>query len=239
MSTFVLVHGGFHGGWCWEPLAAALESRGHLAIAPDLPCDEPQAGYAEYVSAVVDAIDRRVGAGDPEPLVLVGHSLGCYTVPLVAECRPAARLVLLCAVPALPGAPIPMDEGSILTDDLLHAKEYLDESGLAMQSPATFNRLFYEDCDPASAWSALVRLRPQGRKPLTEPWPLQRWPEVPTTLVLARHDNVVAFERALEPARRFLGGREPIVLDGGHSLFLTQVDALVELLTGSEPAGNG
>lgn len=232
MSAFVLVHGGYHGGWCWEPLAAALERQGHVVIAPDLPCDDPEAGYEAYTRTVQAAIDERVEPA--EPVVLVGHSLGCYTVPLVAERRPTARLVLLCAVPALPGAPIPMDDGSILTDDLLQAKQYLDGSGLAMQSPATFNRLFYDDCDPATAWSALVRLRPQGTKPLTEPWPLRRWPDVPTTLALARHDNVVAFERALEPARRFLGGHEPVVLDGGHSVFLTQVGPLLDLLTAVE-----
>ena len=44
MTTFVLVHGGYHGGWCWELLIAELEARGHATIAPDLPCDDPDAG---------------------------------------------------------------------------------------------------------------------------------------------------------------------------------------------------
>src|SRR5262245_614415 len=45
MSMFVLVHGAYHGGWCWSRLVPELERLGHRAIAPDLPCDDPAAGY--------------------------------------------------------------------------------------------------------------------------------------------------------------------------------------------------
>ena len=37
MSIFILIHGGAHGGWCWDRLVPELEARGHEAIAPDLP----------------------------------------------------------------------------------------------------------------------------------------------------------------------------------------------------------
>jgi pimeloyl-ACP methyl ester carboxylesterase len=41
MATFVLVHGGFHGGWCWAPLVERLEALGHDTVAPDMPIDDP------------------------------------------------------------------------------------------------------------------------------------------------------------------------------------------------------
>jgi pimeloyl-ACP methyl ester carboxylesterase len=231
LTTFVFVHGGYHGGWCFERIAAEVEARGHRAIAPDLPCDDPNAGYDEYVDAVLAAMGSREGAD----VVLVGHSLGCYTVPLVALRRPVGRMVLLCAVPALPGEPIPMDDAAIVSEDLVAAKAYEDGSGLHMMSPATFNHLFYEDCDPATAWAALVRLRPQGVRPLTEPWPLREWPDVPKTVVLATEDRVVNLDRGVAAARRLLDGGEPVVLPGSHSIFLTQVAALADVLT--EPGG--
>ena len=229
MTAFVLVHGGYHGGWCFQPLVDELTRRGHTAVAPDLPCDDPNAGYAEYVAAVLDTMQSIDGSD----VVLVGHSLGCYTAPLVALQRPARRLVLLCAVPALPGEPIPMDESSILTQDLLTATTFVGPDGLQMMSPATFHHLFYEGLDPATAWSALVRLRPQAVKPMTELWPLTEWPDIPRTIVLAAEDRVVAIERGIVAARRLLDGAEPIVLPGSHSVFYTNPHALADVLTGN------
>ena len=37
MTQFLLVHGAFHGAWCWQKLVAELEKRGHRAKAIDLP----------------------------------------------------------------------------------------------------------------------------------------------------------------------------------------------------------
>lgn len=69
MTTFGLVHGAWHGAWCWDLLAQELEARGHRAIAVDLPCEDSSAGCAEYAAAVVEAL---AGVGDD--LVVVGHS---------------------------------------------------------------------------------------------------------------------------------------------------------------------
>jgi pimeloyl-ACP methyl ester carboxylesterase len=174
-----------------------------------------------------------MGSREGPDVVLVGHSLGCYTVPLVAARRSVGRLVLLCAVPALPGEPIHMDSTAIVTEDLVTAPTFTDGHGLHMVAPATFQHLFYEDCDPATAWAALVRLRPQGVRPMTEPWPLTAWPDVPKVVVLASDDRVVDLERGRVAARRLLGGAEPVVLPGSHSVFLSQVSALADVLTGS------
>jgi Alpha/beta hydrolase family len=62
----------WHGGWCWDPLRAELEARGHVVHAPDLPCEDVEAGIVEYAAAV------------PPADVVVGHSLGGMTIPYVA-----------------------------------------------------------------------------------------------------------------------------------------------------------
>ena len=82
MATFSLVHGAWHGGWAWERLRAELEARGHVVAAPDLPCDDIAADIPAYARCV------------PPAHVVVGHSLGGLTIPLVdADVR-----IYLCAL---------------------------------------------------------------------------------------------------------------------------------------------
>ena len=92
MATIGLVHGSWHGAWCWSQLVPDLEARGHRALAIDLPCEDPASGCIQYA----EVVDRALP--DDEDLVLVGHSLGGLTIPLVAALRPVKRLVFLCAV---------------------------------------------------------------------------------------------------------------------------------------------
>ncbi len=68
MVTFGLVHGAYHGSWCWQKLIPELEQRGHRVLAVDLPCEDPHAGAAEYAAASVRAFGD-AGAD----LVVVGH----------------------------------------------------------------------------------------------------------------------------------------------------------------------
>src|SRR5579863_2206159 len=37
MSTFLLIHGAWHGGWCWRKVAPLLQAKAHMVLAPDLP----------------------------------------------------------------------------------------------------------------------------------------------------------------------------------------------------------
>lgn len=84
MASFSLVHGAWGGGWIWDSLRPELGARGHSVAAPDLPCEDVDAGVAEYAA--------RVPAAD----VVVGHSLGGMTIPWVD----AQTYVFLCALVA-------------------------------------------------------------------------------------------------------------------------------------------
>jgi pimeloyl-ACP methyl ester carboxylesterase len=231
MTTFVLVHGGYHSGFSWIRVVNELTARGHRALYPDLPIDDASAGYAEYAAVVLDAMSD---VAAEEDVVLVGHSLGCYVTPMVAASlisvqRPVRRLISCCAVPAATNEALALDATSILTEDLINVTYFADAEGRTMQTPASFFNLFYRDVPPEDALWALTLLRPLGPRVMTEAWPLDGLPDVPHTIVLAENDNVVRLEAGLLAAKA-LTGEDAIVVPGGHSVFLTDPKRLADIL---------
>lgn len=227
MTTFVLVHGAWHGGWCWERLIPELERRGHDTVAIDLPCDDPDAGCAAYAEAVVS---QTRGAGDD--LVVVGHSLGGLTIPLVAAERPVRKLVFLCSLLPVPGLSlvdqlrrepemfVPGFDQGVARDEL--GRSYWRDSEDAIE-------LLFGDCPRQLALWAVERLRPQGRAPSLEPCPLAAWPAVDSASLLAVGDAAISpkWSRAAAPARL---GSAAVELPGGHSPFLGRPGELADAL---------
>jgi len=228
VSTFALVHGAWHGGWCWERLIPEIERRGHRAVAVDLPCDDPAAMFDDYAATVIDAL---ADAGDD--VVVVGHSLAGHTIPLVAARRPVRRLVFLCALIAAPGASfadqlraerdifVPGYEAGLAPADERPVRAWADY--------AVARDTMYQDCAEADAVAAFARLRPQSSTPYFEPCSLPALPPVPATYVVAAEDRIVnpAWSRRAAPERL---GVEPIELPGGHSPYLSRPAAVAELL---------
>src|SRR3982751_1716748 len=99
MTTFVLIHGGGSSGWDWHLVEPELRAHGHDVVAPDLPIGDPAAGLPEFADAVVAAI------GDRRDLVVVGHSYGGFTAPLVCARLPVRLLVFLAGMIPAPGEP--------------------------------------------------------------------------------------------------------------------------------------
>ena len=224
MSVFALVHGSMHGGWCWRDLIPELERRGHGAVAPDLPCEDAAAGPEEYAVCVEAAI------GDARDVILVGHSLGGRTLPLLATRRPVRAMVFLCCVPTGIGAVSPESFVEMVTPEFRQAKVSTRADGARRMRADSARAVFYHDCPPEVADWAADSLRWQGERHLSEALPLQEWPATPLQVILARHDRAVRFEWAQREARRWLGGREPLLLDGDHSPFLSRPAQLAELL---------
>lgn len=91
MATFVLVHGAWHGGWCWDRVAPLLRTAGHTVHAPTLTglserahLLSPMVGLDTHVEDVVRAIDV-LGLTD---VVLVGHSYAGQVITAVTDRRP-------------------------------------------------------------------------------------------------------------------------------------------------------
>ncbi|WP_062201532.1 alpha/beta fold hydrolase [Demequina salsinemoris] len=91
MTTFILVHGAWHGGWCWDRVSSRLREAGHEVHAPTLTglsershLLSPLVGLETHIEDIVRLIDV-VG---PSDIVLVGHSYAGQIISAVADRRP-------------------------------------------------------------------------------------------------------------------------------------------------------
>jgi pimeloyl-ACP methyl ester carboxylesterase len=225
-STVVLVHGAWHGCWCWDSVVPRLEERGldvRTVALPSIDADPASgadlSGDAATVAAVLDGVDT--------PALLCGHSYGGVVVTRAAAGRTdIARLVYLAAfMPdageslfSITGGPAPwivqQIDGRVLPDP-----------GLACDT-------FYGDCSPAVQQLSLERLRPMPTAPFSEPVPEAAWRTIPSTYVVCTQDEAIPVEWQRDFAAR---ADEVIELEASHSPFLSQPEALTDLL--AERAG--
>ena len=225
MTTFALVHGAWHGAWCWERMLEPLERRGHGALAIDLPSDDVDAGYGEYAD-VVAAFTLPVD----DEVIVVGHSLNGLILPLVAARRPIAALVYLCAFVPLEGQSLDDQFASSALPLLTFAERpSADDQGRShWPDEAAARRGLYPDLSDEDAAWAYPQLRPQAQKGASEPHPAGL-PSVRAVSIIGAHDTVVNPEWSRVVARDRLGVA-PVELDTGHMPMITDPEALADAL---------
>lgn len=225
MTTFVLIPGAAADSWFWHRLSGELRSRGYGVVAPDLPCDDDSADLTTYADTVITAI------GDRTDLVVVAHSFGGFTAPLVCDRVPVDLLVLLTAMIPKPGE----TPGAWWTDtgweQARHDQDVRD--GRASDGDTT---LFLHDVPPEIAAEVPAHTRDQSGTPFGQAWPLEAWPSVPTRFLLCRDDRFFPadFMRRVVAERL---GVVPDEIDGGHCLPLSRPEALADRLESYLSAG--
>jgi pimeloyl-ACP methyl ester carboxylesterase len=203
MSTYVLIHGDWHGGWCWEKVVPLLEQTGHHVFAPDLP------GHGEdktplstitpesVVQRISDILDTQ-----EESVILVGHSSGGILLTLLAGQRPERikKLVYLSAF-LLPAGVWPNSLGED-TESILQSSLVVDEERqMVMVKQEAAKEVFYADCtDEDAAWATRLLVPEPLRTKMKREAPPQ------TTLTNTLVDSIPRFyitclhDKALGPA---------------------------------------
>ncbi len=211
MSTFAFIHGAGDVGWYWHLVERDLRAQGHMTVAPDLPVENDEAGLGAYADVVVDAIGGR------SDVVVVAQSFGGYVGPLVAERVDARRIVLVASM-----VPAPHES----------AEEMFAHTGwqpMPLEDHST-RAVFYHDVPADVADEALRRGgRRQSDAPGKQPWPLERWPAVPTRVIICRQDRLFPVAWLRRVVRERLG-IVPDELDSGHCPALSQPHELARRL---------
>lgn len=231
MATFVLVHGAYHGGWCWRRVADRLRRRGHDVFAPSLTGlgDRSHLLSASVgLATMVDDIVQTIESEELHDVIVVAHSFGALpTLGAIDLCADQiSGVVIVDGVVAEPGH----SGFSGLSDDLVsqrHAAALSHPSGLAIPPPPAE---FFGITEPADIAWVNRRLRPHPIKAYTDPLPLDS--------TLGR-GTPVTYLRCVGPVFPAITGAAPIAerygwrmrdIDAGHDVMITAPDLLVEQL---------
>ncbi|MFQ5652799.1 MAG: alpha/beta fold hydrolase [bacterium] len=169
MATIILVHGAWHGSWCWERVIPHLKAAHFLVRAPDLPGHGQDKTPIREVTlqAYVDKICEVIDSAQP-PVMLVGHSLGGMVITQAAESRPDKidLLVYVCAFLLENGQSrhdgAPVDPQSIMGPRVLNKSA---DGSYTTIKPSALKDLFYGDCTDEDVALVQARIGPQAAAP--------------------------------------------------------------------------
>ena len=229
MSTFVLVHGGGHGGWCWKWTAECLRKEGHEVYTPTLTgfgdrvhLTEAATSFRTFVTDVVNTIEFE----DLRDLTLVGHSMGGAIIPRVAEKVPeriASVVWLTGAVSA---------DGETLLDTIpqspwIEKAVTLGPDGTAHTDPELILEANIQDGTPEQRAIVRDRHRPYPPHALVEPGRLSAFHALglPTAYIVTKLDQTIEPHVQRTLARR-LQRNKLIEISAGHDCMITEPEGV-------------
>ncbi|WP_028651655.1 alpha/beta fold hydrolase [Nocardioides halotolerans] len=223
MSTFVLVHGAWHGGWCWDRVAGRLRHDGHEVLTPTLAGAEAGAPTASAVG-LRDHVDQVVALlrdGDLRDVVLVGHSYAGLVVREVADREPdrVAELVLVDAWVGRDG-----DSLDSLAPEWFRTwiETNTSEGLIAIPAPGVVGITEADDI----AWVEPL-LTAQPRRTFSEPTRLTGAVDtVPCRAVVCSPGNGIPFRTWAEEVAGSV-----IDVETGHDVMVTEPEQLTRFLT--------
>ena len=228
-ATFVLVHGAWHGGWCWKKLTPLLRAAGHEVFTPTLSglgdrahLLSPQIGLNTHIADITALLEYE----DLHNVILVGHSYGGMVITGVAEVA-ALRLSHLVFLDAF----VPRDGQSLfdtIPDHGAGMRKIAEESGDGWNVPlgnATFGVTDAADV----AWMT-TRITPQPLRSFEEPVRLtdQAALALPRSYILCRQDEPSLFDPFAEQARHAGWGYYELMTC--HDAMITVPEELADIL---------
>ena len=229
----ILVHGAWHGAWCWATLQRELDLRGIPSLAIDLPghgaSTEPLADLATDAAAV-----SAVLAKFRRPIVLVGHSYGGAVISeadLTGDDEGAGstvfHLVYLAAFVLDAGESVISLTGTMPEARTALGAAMVIADGSSTIDPEQAHGALYNRCDPMMTPASVARLCPQPFATFTQEATRASWRQIPSTYVRCLDDQAVAVAHQDVMAAR-CGTVETLNTD--HSPFISMPVETAEII---------
>ncbi|MFT3853775.1 MAG: alpha/beta hydrolase [Ilumatobacteraceae bacterium] len=198
----LLVHGAWHGTWCWAPLQAELDRLGVASWAIDLPghglSTERLGDLHTDADAVVAALGAVRDGADGDGVVLVGHSYGGGVITeaatrAVAKDLPIAHLVYLtayatCAGESVGGLAAALPRENTPLGTVMQAQ---DDGTFGISPVDRATDVFYGHCTPEQAATAFARLSRQHGASFAQPGTGNPRDTIPSTYVVCTDDRAI------------------------------------------------
>lgn len=223
MNGMVLVHGGYHGAWCWDDVLPKLDLP---AVAVDLPGRGPRpASGVVTIDQCVDAVLEEADKASLDRFLLVGHSLGGLTITETANRAPSrvSRVVYLAALAPKPGQTLfdiffP-DGGGPEIGDPAGVQPLLDES--------IAHQMFSGDIDDAAFAKVHAQCVPEVNGLFLAT--VSGYSDVPATYVRCTRDAAVTLAMA-ENMVANVGTYDVIDLDSDHDAMISHPTEVAAVL---------
>lgn len=200
MAIYVLIHGAWHGAWCWERVTPLLEQAGHRVIAPDLPgMGEDRTPLREVSVESWSRFTADLVLAQEEPVLLVGHSRGGLIVSRAAELahHRVAALVYVAAFLVRDGQTLEQVMRQIPPRSVsVGSLEFSEDSSSSTIAPDAVTRVFYNRTSPDLVARAAALSGPEPMASFTTPIRVsqERWGAVPRYYVECTQDRAIAPE---------------------------------------------
>ena len=236
MSTYILIHGAWHGAWCWDKVVSLLAKEGHTVVAPDLPGHGNDKtpiekvtlrAYADHVCEVINT--------QSEPVILVGHSMGGIVITQAAENCPdnTQKLVFLTAFLLKNGENI-LKYSQEDTESLVLPNRVLSEDkSYTLLKDEGIRPTFYADCSDKDVERAKALLGPQATAPSATPVSTtkENFGRIPLLYIECLQDKAISPSIQKKMYTNF-PCEKVISMDTSHSPFLSAPEELaVHLLS--------
>jgi pimeloyl-ACP methyl ester carboxylesterase len=235
MSTYLLIHGAWHGGWCWRKVAPLLEAKGHKVLAPDLPGhgDDRTATATVTLKSYTDRICEIANA-QTEPVILAGHSMGGVAITQAAENCPKqiGALVYVCAF-------LPRNGDSLMTWASQDQESMVNPSTTDQRADGTIDfkpersrEAFYGNCGEDDVAFAQSRLCAQSGAPLGTPvvTTAERWGRIPRYYIECARDCAITLKLQRE-MQKASPCRQAFSIDTDHSPFFSAPEQVADILS--------
>lgn len=229
-ATFLLVHGAFHGSWCWQRLTPLLEARGHIVEAIDLSrTDDPMASADALLAGWAAQVVAHATA-HPDPVILVGHSRAGLVISQAAEDAPErfARLIYCAAMLVDDGETMARCRARLGDGAAAPLRFHSDGTGTALVlDPASAAAVIYPGSTPADqAWAtARMTAEPRAGFGIAPRLTAARYGTVPRAAIECLRDAVMSV-----PLQRGMRESQPcdrvVTLDCDHAPYLSQPERL-------------
>jgi pimeloyl-ACP methyl ester carboxylesterase len=234
MSTYLLIHGAWHGGWCWSKVVPLLEAAGHTVLAPDLPShgEDTTPTASVTLKSYTDRICE-IASAQAEPVILLGHSMGGVAITQAAEnCPEKIRaLVYMCAF-------LPRNGDSLMTwasqdkESLVNpSTTYPMGEGVISFKPQYTHDAFYANCTDEDEKFAKSRLVAQSLAPFVVPVQTtpERWGRIPRYYIECAYDRAISLDLQ-QAMQKESPCQHTFSIDTDHSPFFSAPEHLADIL---------